>query len=370
MSDPRIEKLADLLVNYSVEVKPGDQVILTGTTDAWPLVRETYRHIIRAGGNATLNWSETDLVEILLKEGNEEQLQYVSPAAKITMETFDCLINIGGSKNTRQLTGIDLERMSTLRKARGDLMRLQMERSAAGDFRWVGTLFPTNAHAQDADMSLEDFEHFVYGACFADRADPVSEWRKLSAMQQRLVDWLQGKKHVRVAGPHADLELSIEGRTFINSDGKRNMPSGEIFTGPVENSANGWVDFTYPAIVGGLEVEGIHLEFEEGKVVKASAKKNQPYLLKTLDTDEGARYLGEFAIGTNNGIQRFTRSILFDEKIGGTIHMALGAGYPETGSVNRSSVHWDMICGMQDGGKIWVDDELFYDSGKFVMFDA
>jgi aminopeptidase len=244
-----------------------------------------------------------------------------------------------------------------------------MRRTAAGELRWVGTLFPTAAQAQEADMSLADFEDFVYRACFVDQPDPEACWREISARQQRLVDWLRGKEQVRVEGPDVELTLSIAGRTFINSDGHKNMPSGEIFTGPVEESVNGWIRFTYPAIYGGREVQGIELRFEDGRVVEASAGKNESFLQAVLDTDPGARYLGEFAIGTNDGIDRFTKSILFDEKIGGTIHMAVGAGYPETGSKNESAVHWDMICDMRDGGRIWVDDELFYDSGVFTILE-
>jgi aminopeptidase len=181
------------------------------------------------------------------------------------------------------------------------------------------------------------------------------------------VDWLKGKDEVRVQGPNVDLNLSIAGRTFINSDGKRNMPSGEIFTGPVEDSANGWVHYTYPVIVAGREISGIKLTFKNGKVVQATAEKNEDFLLSALDSDEGARYLGEFAVGTNYGIDRFTKNILYDEKIGGTFHMALGAGYPETGSKNKSAIHWDMICDMRDGGQILVDDELFYENGHFKV---
>jgi aminopeptidase len=214
---------------------------------------------------------------------------------------------------------------------------------------------------------LSEYEDFVYSACYVDKEDPVAEWLKMSKMQQKLVDWLAGKRCVKVQGAEVDLELSISGRTFINSDGKRNMPSGEIFTGPVENSVNGWVRFSYPAILAGREIYGIELRFEDGQVVQASAKKNEEFLLKALDSDDGSRYLGEFAVGTNNGIDRFTKSILFDEKIGGTIHMALGAGYPETGSKNKSSIHWDMICDMRADGEIWVDDELFYDKGNFIL---
>jgi aminopeptidase len=265
------------------------------------------------------------------------------------------------------LSAIDPSRQQIAQVAQSELMGVYMERSAAGELRWVGTLYPTNAHAQEADMSLEAFENFVFRACHADKEDPVAEWLAVRAVQQQLVDWLLGKEIVTVKGPNVDLQLSIAGRTFINSDGKRNMPSGEIFTGPVEESANGWVRFSYPAIVAGREVSGVELRFEDGNVVEAKAQKNEEFLLKTLDTDAGARYLGEFAVGTNYAIDRFTKSILYDEKIGGTIHMALGRGYPETGSKNVSAIHWDMICDMRDGGQIWVDDELFYDSGEFVV---
>jgi aminopeptidase len=207
----------------------------------------------------------------------------------------------------------------------------------------------------------------VYGACMPEADDPAGYWRRFSAWQQKIVDWFVGKEWVRVVGPETDLRLSIAGRTFMNSDGKRNMPSGEVFTGPVEDSAEGHVLFSYPAIYQGREVEGIRLWFEKGRVVRATAEKNEDLLLKTIDTDEGSRYIGEFAIGTNEGITRFTRSILFDEKINGSFHLALGSGYPETGSRNESAIHWDMICDLRDGGEIWVDDELLYRDGRFVV---
>ena len=216
-------------------------------------------------------------------------------------------------------------------------------------------------------MSLRDYEDFVYSATFVDKDDPIAEWQKVHVEQQRIIDWLKGRKIVSVKSPNADLTLSIKERTFINSDGKRNMPSGEVFTGPVEDSANGWVKFSYPAIRGGREVEGVRLEFKDGKVVKASADKNEAYLISQLDADAGSRYLGEFAIGTNYGIQRFTKSILFDEKIGGSFHLAVGAGYPETGSVNKSSVHWDFICDVRQESEIRVDGELLYKDGAFQI---
>jgi aminopeptidase len=216
-------------------------------------------------------------------------------------------------------------------------------------------------------MSLSDYEDFFYGATYCDTDDPIAEWERIYREQQRVVDWLNGKEQVVVKSPNADLTLSVAGRTFINSDGTNNMPSGEVFTGPVEESANGWVKFTYPAIEKGKEVTGIRLEFKDGKVVKASAERHEDFLLAMLDSDEGARYLGEFAIGTNYGIKRFTKSILFDEKIGGSFHLALGAGYPETGSKNVSGIHWDMICDIRQDSEILVDDELFYKDGKFMI---
>jgi aminopeptidase len=221
--------------------------------------------------------------------------------------------------------------------------------------------------AQEAEMSLSEYEDFVYRACMPDMDDPVGYWKKISAEQQRIVDWLKGKEKVHVIARETDLYLSIAGRKFINCDGIFNMPDGEVFTGPVEDSANGHVYFSYPAIEAGREVTGIRLWFEKGKVVKATAEKNEEFLLKTLDTDEGSRYLGEFAIGTSEGIQKFTHEILFDEKIGGSFHMALGAGYPETGSKNKSAIHWDMVCDLRQGGEIWVDGQLLYRNGKFVI---
>jgi aminopeptidase len=283
------------------------------------------------------------------------------------METYDVRISVRGAANTKSLSNVDPSKMVLRNRAHSEVMKTFMQRSASGALRWVSTLFPTNAYAQDAEMSLSEYEDFVYGACMPELDDPVGYWERFSEWQQRIVDWLKGKERVHVVGPGTDLELSIAGRRFINSDGKNNMPSGEVFTGPVEDSVSGHVTFSYPAIHQGREVTGVQLWFEEGRVVRASAEKNEPFLLQTLDTDEGSRYVGEFAIGTNEGITRFTSQILFDEKINGSFHMALGAGYPETGSKNESAIHWDMICDLRDGGEIWVDDELLYEDGQFAI---
>jgi len=216
-------------------------------------------------------------------------------------------------------------------------------------------------------MSLDEYEDFVYGACMPDIDDPIGYWRRFSAWQEKIIKWLSSRKNIRVTARDTDLKLSVEGRKFINCDAHYNVPDGEVFTGPVEDSIEGHVYFSYPAIYDGREVTGVRLWFEKGKVVKATAEKNEEYLLKQLDVDNGSRYIGEFAIGTNEGINRFTREILFDEKIGGSFHMALGAGYPETGSKNESAIHWDMVCDLRDGGRIWADDDLLYENGKFVI---
>lgn len=367
MADARVEKLADVLVTYSAEVQAGDKILITGGTAAEPLLKAVYTRALQAGAHPLILPTLPGADELLYRYGSDEQLEHVPEPYKMIVETYDVRISIRAAQNTKALSNVNPDKMVLRNRAHEPLMKTFMQRSASGELRWVSTLFPTNAYAQDAEMSLSAYQDFVYGACMPDIEDPVGYWKRFSAWQQKIVDWLKGKEHVHVVGPETDLHLSIAGRTFINSDGKNNMPSGEVFTGPVEDSVEGHVLFSYPAIHQGREVTGIRLWLEEGKVVKATAEKNEEFLTKTLDTDQGSRYVGEFAIGTNEGITRFTRQILFDEKINGSFHMAMGAGYPETGSQNESAIHWDMICDLRDGGKIWVDDELLYENGEFVI---
>lgn len=367
MSDLRRKKLADLLVNYSTTVQPGDWVGILGEFTSLPILRDVFEAALNAGGHPTLLIDDSQMQRYFLRKASDEQMKWIDPSRKLYTEKADVYIRVGAPENTRAMSSIDAQRMREQRAAQSEILQTRLERSARGEFRWVGALYPTQASAQEANMSLEEYEDFVYGACFCDGDDPAAEWRKLSEMQQHKVDFLAGKEKVALRGPHIDLELSIVGRSFINSDGKRNMPSGEIFTGPVEDSVNGWVRFSYPAIVGGRAVSGIELKFVDGKVSEASAEQNEDLLRAQLDTDAGARYLGEFAIGTNFGINRFTGMILYDEKIGGTVHMAVGMGYPETGSLNKSAVHWDMICDMRADSEILVDDQLFYKDGAFVV---
>ena len=367
MNDPRIDKLADTLVNYCTSVGAGDWVYIEGHVIALPLVEAVTAHVLRAGGNPTVNLTADGLSATHFDYATEDQLRWLSPFEEAVAAHADARIMIRAAENTRNLSHVDPQRQQVWQNARRDIRRRIMARSAAGEHRWVGTQYPCAAYAQEADMSLAEYEDFVYAATYADQPDPVACWQEVHDTQQRLIDWLAGKDEVVVRGPHVDLRLSIAGRTFINSDGKRNMPSGEIFTGPVEDSVNGWVRFSYPAIRQGREVSGVEFEFKDGKVVAARAEKNEAYLLSQLDSDPGARYLGEFAVGTNYQIQRFTKSILFDEKIGGTMHMAVGAGYPETGSRNDSSVHWDFICDMRNDSEILVDGQRFYKNGQFQI---
>jgi len=308
-----------------------------------------------------------DIEDIFFRHASNEQLKHIPKPLELVMETYDVRISILADTNTKALSNVEPGKIVLQQRARTDLMRTFMRRSASGELRWTVAPFPTSAFAQDADMSLSEYEDFVYNACLPDMNDPIGYWQRFSASQQKIVDWLKGKEEVHIKGPETDLRLSIAERTFINCDGKANMPDGEIFTGPVEDSIEGHVYFSYPAIYRGREVTDVRLWFEQGKVVKASADKNEDFLIKTLDTDTGSRFVGEFAIGTNEGITRFTRQILFDEKINGSFHMALGAGFPETGSKNESAIHWDMICDLRQGGEIWIDEQLLYRNGKFVI---
>ena len=366
MPDPRVTKLARVLVNYSVEVQKGQQVLIRTAPDADELTLAVYEEVIKTGGHPLVLNQVPGTQEIFFKYASDEQLDYVSPVVKMVSETFDASINIWTDYNTRKLSGVSLERISRSRKAQSSLMKTNMQRAAEGSYKWTLTVYPNNAMAQEADMSLPDYTEFVYGAGLLNDDDPVSLWRQEATKQRKLIKWLAGRDKAVLKGSNVDVTLSIKDRVFAESAGTSNFPSGEIFTGPVEDSVNGWVRFKYPAIYSGQEITDIELWFENGKVVKEKASKNQELLTSTLNTDDGARYLGEWGIGTNYGIQQFTKNMLFDEKIGGTIHFAVGAGYPETKSKNESGIHWDMLCDMGES-EITVDGDLFYKDGKTVI---
>ena len=367
MRDPRAERLAKILVGYSTEVKEGEVVSIDGESAAAPLLLAVYEEVLRAGANPVMNVSLDGQAVAYYKHASDAQLDWIAPTAEWLLDNVDVRIAIGASTNTRELSGIPPERQTRRQIATGELLGRAMERSAKGEFRWVYTLFPTNAYAAEAEMSLADYEDFYYGACLADDDDPLTAWKRASAETTRLAEWIEGHEEVRLTAPGTDVTLGIAGRKFIPCDGEHNMPDGEFFTGPVEDSVEGEVTFHLPAVIGGREVSGVRLRFEAGKVVDASAERGQPYLIELLDSDDGARRLGELGIGTNYGIDRGTRDVLLDEKIGGTIHLAIGKSYPETGGVNESAVHTDMVCDLRQGGTITVDGDVLQRDGKFAV---
>ena len=365
--DPRVNKLADVLVNYSVAVKPGDKVLIEGNTVTEPLIKAVYKKVLQVGAHPLVWVRLPGMNELRFRYASDEELESIPEPIKMIFETFEVGVTIWGSENTKALSNVTSDKMVLSKRAETEIMKTSLHRMATGEFRWVGTQFPIHAEAQSAEMGLLEYEDFVYGACLPDIEDPVDYWQRFSARQQKIVDWFMGKEWVRVLGPGTDLQFSILDRVFINCDGHENMPDGEIYTEPVKESVEGQVRFSYPTYYRYREVAGVCLWFKNGKVVKATADKGEDYLLKMLDTDEGSRYVGEFAVGTNQGITQFTKNTLFDEKIFGTFHLALGAGFPETGGGNESAIHWDMVSDLRAGGEIWVDDELVYKDGKFVI---
>lgn len=372
MADIRVQKFAKILVEHSARIVPGDRVLLEGTTAAEPLLSELYMQILEKGAHPHLLISLPGTMPIIQEDlyiahAKDLQLDFVPTFYKLAYDQFESRIRISSATNTRGLTNVDPLRVQRRSKALNTITETQFRRGGAGEFKWVTTLYPTEAYAQDANMSLKEYEDFVFGAVHTNEDNPITFWKNIESKQQSAVDFMKGKNQVILRGPNVDLSLSVKGRTFMNSFGTYNMPDGEVYTGPVEESVNGWVKFTYPAIYQGVAVEGAELTFSNGRVEQVKAEKNLDYLIKMLESDSGSRFLGEFAIGTNFEINRFTGNILFDEKIGGSFHMALGAGYPETGSKNKSAIHWDMICDMRKDSEILVDNELFYKNGQFVF---
>ncbi len=370
MNNPgsRLSRMAQVLIRYSLDVQPGHLVAIMAGVEAMPLVREAYREILRAGAYPVVQLEMDEEKEIYLKEANDEQLDFVSPVKQLINERFDRLLYIGANVNTRQLSRIDPRRSAQRRKAHDATDTLWSQRAARGEMRWCYTQYPTNAYAQDANMSLDDYWEFVGNACMLNEPDPLASWQALSERHMRLIEWLQGRKNVHIIGQDTDLTLSIDGRSFLTCDGHINFPDGEIYTSPLEDSAQGTIRFTLPSSYDGHPVDDIRLRFEQGKVVEASAASGEDFLLSMLDIDEGARRIGEFAFGTNYGIREAARNTLFDEKIGGTLHLALGRSYPESGGLNISALHWDMVCDLRQHGEVWVDNELFLKDGRYILW--
>jgi aminopeptidase len=367
MKDPRVEGLADILVDYSTRVKERDLVAIRGSYVAEPLMLAIYERCLERGAHPMIRASIPAAEPLFYKLAQDHQLEHIWETDKWLNQHLDVSFSIISDLNTRQLSRVDPAKQVKTAQARRPLLDNFFKRAAAGEVRWNVTLFPTEAHAMEAEMSLADYEDFYYAACLVEAEDPVAEWKKVAERHQRLITWMEGRGEVHLEGEGTDLYLDVSGRTWLPADGKENFPDGEIFTGPIETKTRGHVTYSFPAIYGGVAVEGIRLDFEEGQIVEAKADRNENFLIKTLDTDPGARILGEIGIGTNYGIDMFTGEILLDEKIGGTVHLAVGASYPESGGVNESAVHWDMVCDLRKGGRITVDGDVLMEDGKLLV---
>ncbi len=361
-----LAKYAQLLVNYCLEIKAGERLYVKTTLLAEPLVKEVYREVMRQGGHMEVAFDFREKSRLFFEHANEEQLNYVAPSYRMAMEEFEAYLYIRAPYNLFESQGNDPEKVKARSAATSDLNTTYFSRTATRELKRNLCQYPTDAAAQNAGMSLEQYEEFVFGACHLFADSPIQEWLNVRQSQQQIVDLLNSREQIRYRGEGIDISFSTKGRTWINSDGQTNMPSGEVYTSPVEDSVNGVVHFSYPAVYMGHEVEGVTLWVKEGLVEKWEARRGQDFLDRIFQM-EGARRFGEAAVGTNYNINRFTKNILFDEKIGGTVHMAIGQSYLQAGGKNKSSIHWDMIANMKNGGEIFANDEKIYESGKFLL---
>jgi aminopeptidase len=361
MQSDVLGRYAHLLVHYCAGVREGDAVLLELGRDAEPLARPLVRAVLEAGGDPALRLSYPELIADLVEHAQEASFSRPPKLELAEMEAADAVIRVDAPHNAYALAGLPSERVQRLARRRAAVMRRRLEHT-----RWVGTLYPTASAAQSAGMRLDEFERFVTRAMFLDDADPVARWAELRELQARLVERLERADTVRLQADGTDLTLRVRGRRWVNSDGRRNMPSGEVFTGPIEDSAEGTISFDLPSAVDGVVVRGVRLTFREGRVVEARADEGEATLHNKLDCDDGARLLGEVGIGTNFAIAQPILHTLYDEKIGGTVHLALGRSYPETGGVNASAIHWDLVTDLRRGGRIDLDGEPFQVDGRFV----
>jgi len=365
--DKRLEKLAHILITHSLEIKKKDLFMIIGGNTATPLIKEVYRKALEVGAYPYVKVGVEGLAELFYKKASEKQLKYMSPLAKFEIENIDAKLGIICPENTRNLTNVDPKKQAIYSTAQKEIHEIFLKRAAKKDLRWCLTQYPTNASAQDADMSLSEYEDFIFKAAQVDKKDPVAHWKKTYKKQEKIKKLLESKKKLKIISKDTNLNISVGGRKWINCYGKENFPDGEVFTGPQENSAEGHISYSFPGAYGGRLVENIQLWFEKGKVVKSKASSGEKFLKSMLDMDKGSRMIGEFAFGTNYGIKKYTKNTLFDEKIGGTVHIAVGSGYPETGSKNKSSLHWDMMCDLRKNGEVYADGELIYKNGNFLL---
>ncbi len=362
------DKYAQVLVDYSTDVQKGDLVIIRAESqEAKDLVKALYKRVLERGGHPVVRTGVGNLGEVFLKNASDEQLDYIDPMTKLEYEKADKYISIGAPLNTKNMARADLAKVARRGKATKQLSEILMKRSAEGTAKWVIADVPTNALAQEAQMSLDEYSEFLFKSCYLDLDDPVAKLKELDEKQTRWANYLNGVKKLRIVGDRTDITFNVEGRKWISCSGLNNYPDGEVFTSPVEDGINGEIYFDYPQNYRGNSAKGVHLWIENGLVVKAEAEQGEEFLNAMLNMDEGSHGIGEIAIGTNDEIQEITGNILFDEKIGGAIHMAVGASYPETGGKNVSGLHWDLIKNMKNGGKIYADDKLIYENGKMII---
>lgn len=361
-----LNKYAQLLVHYCLSTKAGDRMYLRSTTLAEPLVREVYREAVKAGAKVDVDLSFREQNRILLEEGGKEQLQHLSPLFEEAMQAYDTYLYIRAPFNLREDQNVDPDKRKIRQQAQAGVMKTYFERTATLDMRRSLCQYPTLANAQEAGMSLEEYEAFIFNACRLYEDDPMQRWLAVREQQQQIVDLLDSRSEVRYVGNGTDISFRTDGRKWINSDGRTNMPSGEVYTSPVEDSVNGLIHFSYPGIYMGREVEGVTLHVKDGYIEKWEADRGKDFLDELFQI-EGTRRFGEAAIGTNYNIKQMTKNILFDEKIGGTVHMAIGQSYLQAGGKNQSTVHWDMITDMTEAGEIYADGEKIYEKGRFLF---
>lgn len=362
------EKYADVLVDYSTDVQKGDLVMIRAESMyAKDLVRALYKKVLEKGANPVVRTSFGDMAEIFLKNATDEQLDFVDPMTKLEYEVVDKYISIGAPLNTKNMAKADLSKLARRGKATKPLSEKLMKRSADGTAKWVIADVPTHALAQEAKMSFDEYSEFLFKSCYLDLDDPVAKLKELDEKQTKWANYLNNVKEIRITGEKTDITFNVEGRKWISCSGLNNYPDGEVFTSPVENGINGEIYFDYPQNYRGNSALGVHLWIENGLVVKATADQGEEFLNAMINMDEGSHGIGEIAIGTNDEIQEITGNILFDEKIGGAIHMAVGASYPETGGKNVSGLHWDLIKNMKNNGKIYADGILIYENGKMLI---
>lgn len=365
-----LKRYAHLLVNYNLNVKADDKVLIRGPHNAHDMMLACFDAILNVGAFPMLVWEDEAFHNSIIRNGSEEQISWVPSHVVSALKECDCLITLLASENTTMMASAPADNQKLFNKTyHGTFIKTVGERAYKGELRWVIAYLPTRAYAQSAQLSLKEYAELLANACMLTSPDPAQAWQELSSSHQKLIDWLSGKKQVQLKSPDVDLEFSIDGRCFLNSDGHGGgtMPTGEIFTGPVESSVNGWIRFSKPVYFRGTEMTDVYLKFEDGVVVEFDASKNKNFLASILDIDEGARMVGEFAVGTNPRIKEFTYQRVFDKNILGTFHIALGKSIKETGGLNYSAIHWNMVFDMRDAGKMWVDDELFFDSGQFLV---